>query len=799
MAHTMGGLFGTFLIILSTCILLGRGIPLDCYRTTPSRYDGHQQTTINGDACVRWDSFDNDFRLASNFPDATVADAANYCRNPDKDENLWCFTGKMSTSWNICGIKKCEYVNVDQCGRLSIEQPTILGRNVLFTFTPDTSNSNAILEWQRTNKINPWATLPVKYKFTQYFQDGTYYLLLTDTVRYDDEVYYRIYYDNKSVRCLMETPELVLKDISSNPCGFVYLRTKKVKVNDMVELEYYPSKNAMRYPDRFLRQWTQFTNHTIPIQLKEDTYMETQEPNDKYVLTINMSSYQMNGLYKVYCGTEASYSNAVRVALPDPPSSPLFEGLQDIDDCKGCIVGEDGDHFSVLCKTSGGTEPVIVTVSIGNEPLSPQRYDVTPGYIAFFYLRKRHHMEVLTCSVMNDALTSPLIVTTRVYIKHAPEIEFNISGSELNISKGEQTFVKCSAKSAPASNISWIESIDGRNITKKQCHMTTNCVIAIVEHLVPQRHLFCQTHYLHKTDRKKLTIYILDAPEIEFNISGSELNISKGEQTFVKCSAKSALALDISWIERIDGRDIKKKQCHMTTYCVIAIDAHLVPQRHLFCQTHYLHKIDRKDLTVYILDAPEIEFNISGSELNISKGEQTFVKCSAKSALALNISWIERIDGRDITKKQCHMTTYCVIAIDAHLVPQRNLFCQTHYLHNIDRKDLTVYILWEDDQLSKDQEDSVSGVKLIFWIIVGPCIAIVAVVSIVVIIVCLVVRNKQRKARAQQETNRVIYSTSDDGDRGELDVKNQEYAQLRNAAHASGQSETVYSQLQLTP
>ncbi|XP_053408448.1 uncharacterized protein LOC123559685 isoform X2 [Mercenaria mercenaria] len=317
-------------------------------------------------------------------------------------------------------------------------------------------------------------------------------------------------------------------------------------------------------------------------------------------------------------------------------------------------------------------------MSIGNESLSPQRYDVTPGYIAFFYLRKRHHMEVLTCSVMNDALTSPLYVTTRVYVKHAPEIEFNISGSELNI--------------------------------------------------------------------------------------------SKGEQAFVKCSAKSALALNISWIERIDGRDIKKKQCHMTTYCGIAIDAHLVPQRHLFCQTHYLHKIDRKDLTVYILDAPEIEFNISGSELNISKGEQAFVKCSTKSAPVSNISWIESIDGKNITKKQCHMTTYCVIAINAHLVPQWHLFCQTHSLHKFDRKDLTVYIWGEDDQLSKDQEDSASGDKLIFWIIVGSCIAIVAFVSIAVIIVCLVVRCiKQRKAR-EQETNREIYIASDDGDRGGLEV-----------------------------
>ena len=37
------------------------------------------------------------------FPDATLADAANLCRNPDgKSGGLWCNTNKADNQWGYC-------------------------------------------------------------------------------------------------------------------------------------------------------------------------------------------------------------------------------------------------------------------------------------------------------------------------------------------------------------------------------------------------------------------------------------------------------------------------------------------------------------------------------------------------------------------------------------------------------------------------------------------------------------------------------------------------------------------------
>ncbi|XP_053408464.1 uncharacterized protein LOC128546179 isoform X7 [Mercenaria mercenaria] len=418
MAQNTSFFFGTFLIVLSISILFGKVVASDCLRTKTYEYKGHQQTTKDGQTCIRWDSFDHKYSNPDKFTEATTSEDENYCRDPDRHGYLWCYVSS-DKDWGKCDIDKCDTVDVKQCGSLKIEQPTILGRNVTFTFTPETT-SDADLDWQRANERNVWGTLPNHKKFTQYFQNGTYYLVLTDTVRDYDELFYRVGYTNNSVSCLMKTPKLQLQDISSYTCGFVYLRTTKVKEGENVELEYYPSEYVNQYPEHIVRQWMHSTDQPVSITLTKDVYEEEREPNDKYVLTIIMFNDRMNGRYGVYCGGIAGYSNMVKVILPVAPSAPAFEGLKDIDDCKECIVGEDGDQFGVLCQTSGGTEPVTVTMSIGNESLSSTRYNDTAGYLAFFTLRNKHHMAIMTCTVMNDALTSPLIITAHVYVIKSP-------------------------------------------------------------------------------------------------------------------------------------------------------------------------------------------------------------------------------------------------------------------------------------------------------------------------------------------------------------------------------------------
>jgi hypothetical protein len=95
------------------------------------------------------------------------------------------------------------------------------------------------------------------------------------------------------------------------------------------------------------------------------------------------------------------------------------------------------------------------------------------------------------------------------HVSDPPEIKFNISGATLNISEGERTHVRCVADSVPASNISWIEELNNGNITKKQCGLTSNCVLNIDTDEVLNRRFICQVHYKTKVDHKYLTVHII--------------------------------------------------------------------------------------------------------------------------------------------------------------------------------------------------------------------------------------------------------------------------------------------------
>ena len=48
------------------------------------------------------------FNGDSDFPDATVGDAGNKCRNPRRDEViLWCYTTDNNTRWDFCDVPLC--------------------------------------------------------------------------------------------------------------------------------------------------------------------------------------------------------------------------------------------------------------------------------------------------------------------------------------------------------------------------------------------------------------------------------------------------------------------------------------------------------------------------------------------------------------------------------------------------------------------------------------------------------------------------------------------------------------------
>ena len=42
------------------------------------------------------------------FPDASLEEASNFCRNPDKEVRVWCYTVNPDVRWEYCDVEMCE-------------------------------------------------------------------------------------------------------------------------------------------------------------------------------------------------------------------------------------------------------------------------------------------------------------------------------------------------------------------------------------------------------------------------------------------------------------------------------------------------------------------------------------------------------------------------------------------------------------------------------------------------------------------------------------------------------------------
>ena len=86
---------------------------VNCLVGNGNSYTGTVAVTQNGVTCQRWDAqTPHDHTSASDaqyFPDATLSDASNFCRNPTDgdDATLWCYTTDPNTRWDYCSITSC--------------------------------------------------------------------------------------------------------------------------------------------------------------------------------------------------------------------------------------------------------------------------------------------------------------------------------------------------------------------------------------------------------------------------------------------------------------------------------------------------------------------------------------------------------------------------------------------------------------------------------------------------------------------------------------------------------------------
>lgn len=51
------------------------------------------------------------------FPDKSLSDANNFCRNPDRKYGIgpWCITNDLHVLWEPCGVSLCQGIRCSIC------------------------------------------------------------------------------------------------------------------------------------------------------------------------------------------------------------------------------------------------------------------------------------------------------------------------------------------------------------------------------------------------------------------------------------------------------------------------------------------------------------------------------------------------------------------------------------------------------------------------------------------------------------------------------------------------------------
>jgi integrin beta 3 len=86
---------------------------IDCdFNGHESAYRGSIHTTQSGRSCQHWTAQEphEHTRTPASFPNAGLGNH-NFCRNPDGEATVWCFTEDPDKEWEYCNVCS-QYVNV---------------------------------------------------------------------------------------------------------------------------------------------------------------------------------------------------------------------------------------------------------------------------------------------------------------------------------------------------------------------------------------------------------------------------------------------------------------------------------------------------------------------------------------------------------------------------------------------------------------------------------------------------------------------------------------------------------------
>jgi len=85
---------------------------IGCRTGNGRTYTGKARTTVSGRKCQAWNSNSPHHNYnpdPSNYPDASLDAASNYCRNPSNySGGLWCYTQDPDETWELCeAVPEC--------------------------------------------------------------------------------------------------------------------------------------------------------------------------------------------------------------------------------------------------------------------------------------------------------------------------------------------------------------------------------------------------------------------------------------------------------------------------------------------------------------------------------------------------------------------------------------------------------------------------------------------------------------------------------------------------------------------
>ena len=76
-----------------------------------TEYVGTISQTRTGRVCQRWDKQAPHSHTLTDpdwYPEDTLEEASNFCRNPDGEDGPWCYTVDPDIRWEYCDISFCE-------------------------------------------------------------------------------------------------------------------------------------------------------------------------------------------------------------------------------------------------------------------------------------------------------------------------------------------------------------------------------------------------------------------------------------------------------------------------------------------------------------------------------------------------------------------------------------------------------------------------------------------------------------------------------------------------------------------